>query len=74
VDVGIKENMAYNLRKRNIIMVDWFYMCKKSGESIDHLLLHYEVARDFWNSLLNMFGVVWVMFRKGERVVCELGR
>jgi hypothetical protein len=33
-----------NLRKRNIVVVDWCYMCKKNGESVDHLLLHCEVA------------------------------
>jgi hypothetical protein len=26
-----------NLRKRNVIMMDLCYMCKKSGEFIDHL-------------------------------------
>jgi hypothetical protein len=33
-----------NLRKRNIVVVDWCYMCKKNSESVDHLLLHCEVA------------------------------
>jgi hypothetical protein len=28
-----------NLRKKNIIVTEWCYMCKKSGESIVHLLL-----------------------------------
>ena len=26
-----------NLRKKNIIVMEWCCMCKKSGESIDHL-------------------------------------
>ena len=33
-----------NLRKKNIIVMEWCCMCKYSGESIDHLLLHCEVA------------------------------
>jgi hypothetical protein len=34
-----------NLRKRNVV-VEWCSMCKKSGESIYHLLIHCEVVRD----------------------------
>jgi hypothetical protein len=52
-----------NLRKRNVIVVDWCCMCKNSEESIDLLLLHSEVERDFWSSLFNLFGV-WVMPRR----------
>jgi hypothetical protein len=25
-----------NLGKRNVVVVEWYYMCKKSGEPIDH--------------------------------------
>lgn len=35
-----------NLRKRNIVVVEWYCMCKKSGESIDHLLIRCEVAKE----------------------------
>jgi hypothetical protein len=38
-------------------------MCKKSVESIDHLL-HCEIARELCTLLLNLFGVIWVMPRK----------
>jgi hypothetical protein len=38
-----------NLRKKNIIVTEWCCMCKKSGESIDHVLLHCEVASKVWN-------------------------
>jgi hypothetical protein len=53
-----------NLRKRNAIVVNLCYMCKKSREFIDHLLLHCEVARELWSSLFNLFGVDWVMPRR----------
>jgi hypothetical protein len=39
----------------------FFFISKKSEESIDHLLLHCEVARDFWSYILILFGVEWVM-------------
>ena len=36
-------------------------MCKHSGKSIDHLLLHCEVAIEVWNMVFQMFGVTWMM-------------
>jgi len=52
-----------NLRKRNVIMMEWCCLCKKSGESIDHLLLHCEITRDLWSYILTLFGVEWVIPR-----------
>jgi hypothetical protein len=49
------------LRKRNVIAVDWCSLCKKSGESIDHLLIHCEVARELWILIFYFFGVELVM-------------
>jgi hypothetical protein len=46
-----------NLRKRNVVVVEWCCMCKKSEKSIDHLLIHCEVVRELWRSIFNMFGV-----------------
>jgi hypothetical protein len=43
-----------NLTKWNLIVVDWCCMCKKSGEMVDHLLLHCEVARALWNSVFGL--------------------
>jgi len=57
-----------NLRKRNVIVMEWCCLCKKSGESIDHLLLHCEVARTLWSYVLILFGVEWIM----PRTVLEL--
>jgi hypothetical protein len=46
-------------------------MCKKDGESIDHLFLHCEIAKELWNLILTLFGVHWVMPRSvRELVVC----
>ena len=50
-----------NLCKKNIIVTKWCCMCKKSGESIDHLLLHCEVALEVWNMVCQLFDIMWVM-------------
>ncbi len=36
-------------------------MCKRSGESIAHLLLHCPLARELCNFIFGLFGVQWVM-------------
>jgi len=52
-----------NLRRRHIVVVEWCCMCKKNGESIDHLLLHCDVARGVWSYFYSLFRVEWVMLR-----------
>jgi hypothetical protein len=52
-----------NLRKRQVVLVDWCCLCKKDGESSDHLLLHYSMAKQLWDSILTLFGLTWVMPR-----------
>lgn len=37
-----------NLRKQYMIVVSWCCMCTRNEESIDHLLLHFDVVRDLW--------------------------
>jgi hypothetical protein len=49
------------LRRHHIVVVQWCCMSKKSRESIEHLLLHCDVARDIWNFFYRLFGVEWVM-------------
>ncbi|KAK9995838.1 hypothetical protein SO802_020524 [Lithocarpus litseifolius] len=50
-----------NLRKRRVIVLDWCYMCKGCGESVDHLLLHCPIAWELWSLVFCLFGVQWVM-------------
>ena len=59
-----KSLTVYNLRRRNIVVVEWCYMCKKNGESVDHALLHCDIARDCWPLLFCLFGVQWVLPQK----------
>jgi hypothetical protein len=53
-----------NLRKRHVIVINRCYMCKKTGETVDHLLLHCNVASILWNSLFSRFRMSWVMPRQ----------
>jgi hypothetical protein len=53
-----------NLRKWLVIVINKCYMCKKTGESVDHLLLHCDVASVLWSSLFSRFGMSWVMPRR----------
>jgi hypothetical protein len=50
-----------NLRKKHIIVTEWCVLCKHNGESIDHLLLHCEVAMEVWSMVFQLFGVTWVI-------------
>jgi hypothetical protein len=50
-----------NLRRRHVIVIDWCCMCKASGESISHLLMHCSAAREVWLFIFNIFGIQWVM-------------
>jgi hypothetical protein len=63
VDNPRKILIADNLRKRHIIIVDRCCLCKKNGESVDHLL-HCNVASALWNTIFTRFGMSWVMPRK----------
>jgi hypothetical protein len=51
MDSSIRKNFD-NLRKRNVVVIEWCCMCKKSGGSIEHLLLYWEVALDLWSYIL----------------------
>jgi hypothetical protein len=50
-------------------------MCKRSRESIDHLLVHREVTRELWSVIFLLFGDEWVMPRRViELLDCRRGQ
>ena len=57
-----------NLRCCQVLVVEWCYMCKKIGISVDHMLLHCEYACE-WSFVFCLFGVQWVM---PSRLTCLL--
>ncbi|XP_042976492.1 uncharacterized protein LOC122307595 isoform X2 [Carya illinoinensis] len=63
-----------NLRKRGMVVMEWCYLCKKSRESIDHLLLHCEVAGELWAGILSRTGLNWVMPRSVEELLARWNR
>ena len=46
-----------NLRKRRVLVLDWCYMCKRCGESVDHLLLHCPIDWELWSLVFCLFGI-----------------
>ncbi len=50
-----------NLRRHRVRILDCFYMCKKSGEMVNHLLLHCE---NVWSLVFCLFGIRWVMLHR----------
>jgi len=45
-------------------MINRCCMCKKTGESVDHLLLHCDVTSALSSTLFKRFGMSWVMPRR----------
>ena len=46
---------------RRVWILDWCYMCKCNGESVNHLFLHCPVAMDIWAMMFGLFEVSLVM-------------
>uniref|UniRef100_A0A2N9IJT9 Protein-lysine N-methyltransferase FSB_LOCUS52282 n=1 Tax=Fagus sylvatica TaxID=28930 RepID=A0A2N9IJT9_FAGSY len=38
-------------------LLDWCYMCKCGGKTVNHLLLHWPIARELWILIFGLFGV-----------------
>ena len=45
-----------NLRLRGFDFVNWCIMCRCCGETVDHLLLHCEMAYQLWSIVFTTFG------------------
>ena len=52
-----------NLRDRRMVFVEWCIMCRCNGETVDHLLLHYDKAYRLWSLVFRSFGIFWVLPR-----------
>nr|XP_023907629.1 serine/threonine-protein kinase ATM-like [Quercus suber] len=52
-----------NLRGKGIDYVEWCIMCRCSGETVNHLLLHCVKAHQLWRLVFRSFGISWVMPR-----------
>jgi hypothetical protein len=50
-----------NLMKRGHVLAAWCCMCKKGWETVDHLLIHCEVAAALWGFIFQRFGIQWVL-------------
>ena len=42
----------------------WCCMCRCSGETVDHLLIHYIDTMDLWSFVFRPFGIQWVLPEK----------
>ena len=50
-----------NLMRRGYSMAGWYCMCRCSGETGDHLLLHCNIAFELWSFIFQSFGIHWVL-------------
>ena len=44
---------------------------KRNGETVEHLLLHCQVAQELWNMVCTLFGVHWVILRSVVELVAN---
>jgi hypothetical protein len=48
---------------RGYTMVGWCCMCKRDGETVDHLLIHCAAVHVLWNYVFQAFHMQWVLPR-----------
>ena len=43
------------------MLVGWCCMCRSADESVDHLFLHCQVAKELWSFIFRCVGINWVL-------------
>lgn len=61
------------LMRRGYSLIGWYCMCRGAGETVDHLLLHCNVASTLWSFIFRSFGIHWVI-DGSVLVYCSVGR
>lgn len=51
--------MVDNLNKRGHTLPNVCLLCRRDKESVDHLLIHCDFAKEEWYPVLENFGVSW---------------
>lgn len=63
MDNDMGKNPCDNLINRGFTLIGWCWMCQCGGETVNHLLIHCEVAYALWGPLFRNFGIQWVIPR-----------
>lgn len=53
-----------NLIKQGFSLVGWCCLCRCSGETLDHLLIHCDIAYVLWSLVFRIFGIHWMLLRR----------
>ena len=53
--------MINNMVKKGWPLVNWCCLCRCKGETVDHLLIHYELSHVLWSKVFLVSGIQWVM-------------
>ena len=64
-----KKILCENLIKVGFSMVSRCCMCCCSGETMNHLLICCSIDFELWSFIFRMFGVQWVLPKKGFRFI-----
>ena len=59
--LGYRILTADNLMRRGYQLAGWCCMCHRDGETINHLLIHCELAYGLWSFVFQKFGTLWVL-------------